>query len=537
MIFILNLHKVILYKFLIFYTSFFFEPYLFRNTFFRKMSPATAKLMRPTPDEVFGDLFVEVQLKRVFPDNKTFVDCIPRRLPKEIMEDYNVEKGKAGFSLEEFVRANFEVPSAADERYKSDMSRSVTEHIEVLWEVLKREPTKDVEGSSLLPMPNPFIVPGDRFRETYYWDTFFTMLGLQVSKQDKVLEDMVNNFDYTIKSYGHIPNGCRSYYLSRSQPPYFAMTVDLLAEIKGEDVYKNYVESLQLEYDYWTDKTAPTQHVVKLEGEDATLTRYWDQLEKPRQESYYEDYTLTNGRPDAARVYRDLRSAAESGWDFSSRWFKDPNDLSTIRQTDIIPVDLNCLIYHLEKTLSHAYKLSGNTAQSEAFKALAEKRAQLIIKYFYEPADGWYYDYVISEKKRSIVKSIAGITPFFVNVSPAQHVDKAAAVVEKDFLRLGGVVCTLNHTGQQWDAPNGWAPLQWITVKGLENYGKKELAKEIATRWINVNTKVYQATGKLLEKYNVEDMSLIAGGGEYPAQDGFGWTNGVLLRLIHDYQS
>lgn len=501
------------------------------------MAPVSKKLTRPTPDEVFGELFVDVQLKRVFPDNKTFVDCVPRRLPKDILQDYNAEKGKPGFSLEDFVKANFEIPAAADEKYKSDMSRSVTDHIEVLWEVLKREPTKDVEGSSLLPVPHPFIVPGDRFRETYYWDTFFTMLGLQVSKQHKVMEDIVKNFDYTIKTYGHIPNGARSYYLSRSQPPFFAMMVDLIAEIKGKDVYKEYLDSLQLEYDYWGDKTAPTQHVVKMEGEDATLTRYWDQLEKPRQESYYEDYTLANGRPDAARVYRDLRSGAESGWDFSSRWFKVANDLSTIRQTDIIPVDLNCLMYHLEKTLAVAYEVAGDAVQSEAFKSLAEKRSKMIQTYFYDPVDGWYYDYVISEKKRSDVKSIAGITPFFVGIPPAAQADKAAEFVEKNFLRPGGVVCTLSHTGQQWDAPNGWAPLQWMTVKGLDNYGKTELAKEIATRWINVNTKVYQATGKLLEKYNVEDMSLIAGGGEYPAQDGFGWTNGVLLRMIHDYQS
>lgn len=500
------------------------------------MTPAAKKLTRAPPDEVFGDLFVDVQLNRVFPDNKTFVDCIPKRLPKDILQDYHAEKGKPGFSLKDFVEANFEAPPVSDETYKSNNSRSVKEHIETLWEVLKREPTKDVEGSSLLPMPNPFIVPGDRFRETYYWDTYFTMLGLQVSKQYDVLEGMVKNFDYTIKTYGHIPNGSRSYYLSRSQPPYFAMTVDLLAEIKGKEVYKDHLESLQLEYDYWTDKTAPTQHVVKMEGEEVSLTRFWDQLDKPRQESYYEDYTLVNGRPDAARVYRDLRSGAESGWDFSSRWFKVAKDLSTIRQTDIIPVDLNCLIYHLEKTLGLAYELSGNAAQSEVYKNLAAKRAQMIEKYFYEPADGWYYDYVLSENKRSSVKAISGITPFFVGVAASAHIDKAAAVVEKDFLRPGGVVATLTNTGQQWDAPNGWAPLEWMTVKGLDNYGKKDLAKEISHRWMAVITKVYQATGKLMEKYNVEDMSLIAGGGEYPAQDGFGWTNGVYLRMMQDYQ-
>lgn len=489
---------------------------------------------RPTPDEVFGELFVDVQLQRIFPDNKTFVDCVPKRSPQEINSDYATHKGNSGFSLKDFVMKNFDLPPASDASYKSDPNEDVKEHIAKLWEVLKREPTKDVEGSSLLPLPHPFVVPGDRFRETYYWDAYFTMLGLQVSKQDKVIEDMIKNFDYIIKTYGHIPNGCRSYYLSRSQPPYYAMMVELLAEIKGKEIYKEYVESLQLEYEYWTDKSAPTQHLVKLENGDE-LTRFWDQLDKPRQESYFEDFTLVNGRPDAARVYRDLRSGAESGWDFTSRWFKETNDLGSIRQTDILPVDLNCLMYFLEKTLGVAYEISGNATLSATYQKKAESRAKAIVKYFYNPEDGWYYDYVISEKKLSTVKSIAGITPFFVKVAPSAQADKAAAVLEKDLLRPGGVVCTLNHTGQQWDAPNGWAPLVWMAVKGLDNYGKKDLAKLVAHNWINVNIKVYKATGKLLEKYNVEDMTLIAGGGEYPAQDGFGWTNGVLLRLFQDY--
>ena len=99
----------------------------------------------------------------------------------------------------------------------------------------------------------------------------------------------------------------------------------------------------------------------------------------------------------------------------------------------------------------------------------------------------------------------------------------------------GGVVTTLKQTGQQWDAPNGWAPLQWMTVMGLENYGYNALAVDIAGRWIRLNTAVFERSGKLMEKYNVEDTSLLAGGGEYEGQDGFGWTNGVLLALIKKY--
>ena len=125
--------------------------------------------------------------------------------------------------------------------------------------------------------------------------------------------------------------------------------------------------------------------------------------------------------------------------------------------------------------------------------------------------------------------------PFFMQIADTAHTNKAAAVLKNRFLKPGGVVTTLATTGQQWDAPNGWAPLQWMTIVGLEQYGEKELAATIASRWTRLNKKVFATTGKLMEKYNVVNLDLPAGGGEYSSQDGFGWTNGVLLALLHHY--
>jgi alpha,alpha-trehalase len=107
-------------------------------------------------------------------------------------------------------------------------------------------------------------------------------------------------------------------------------------------------------------------------------------------------------------------------------------------------------------------------------------------------------------------------------------------MIERKFLYPGGVVATTVNTGQQWDAPNGWPPLQWITIQGLRNYGFADLSNEIKKNWVDLNVQVYKRTGKMLEKYNVQDMTLLSGGGEYPVQDGFGWTNGVLLRLLSE---
>jgi alpha,alpha-trehalase len=489
------------------------------------------------PDKIYGKLFVDVQMSRIFPDNKTFVDCIPKRDPKDIVDDYLKAKNNPDikFFLKNFVEENFILPTNPADNFHTEADEDVKTHINRLWDVLKRNPDTVVRGSSLLALPNPYIVPGGRFREVYYWDSYFTMLGLQESDRYDMIDNIVQNFSYLISQYGHIPNGNRTYYLSRSQPPYFSLMLDILAEKKGNMVYALYKNSLQKEYDYWNDKTAPTQHVVRM-PDGSKLTRYYDQSARPRQESFYEDSTLAvNYNGDIKSLYRNLRSCAESGWDFSTRWFADGQNLSTIQVTDLVPVDLNCLMYHLELTLAKAYKETGNLLQENYYNQLAEKRKAAINKYCFNSTDNWYYDYNIATKTCSTEKTIAGITPLFLNVAPASVAQAMADVVQKDFLKAGGVITTLKNSGQQWDAPNGWAPLEYIAIKGLDNYGLKDVAKEIASRWVQLNIKVYKATGKLMEKYNVVDTHLEAGGGEYPSQDGFGWTNGVLLKLMSMY--
>jgi alpha,alpha-trehalase len=490
-----------------------------------------------SPDIIYGRLFIDVQMSRIFPDNKTFADGVPRRDPKKIVEDYLsfIKNPAVKFSLKQFVEENFTIPQNPADNFHTDTGEDVKSHIIRLWDVLKRDADTSVNGSSLLALPNTYIVPGGRFREVYYWDSYFTMLGLQESNRYDMIENMIKNFAYLISQYGHIPNGNRTYYLSRSQPPYFSMMLDLLAEKQGNMVYALYKDALQKEYDYWMDKTAATKHVVQMPGGEI-LNRYYDQSARPRQESFYEDSTLgINYSGDKKMLYRNLRSCAESGWDFSTRWFADSQNLSSIQVTDLVPVDLNCLLYHLELTLAKAYKETGNLLQQNYYNQLAEKRKRAINRYCFNKDDNWYYDYNILLNGLSKEKTIAGTTPLFLNVAPQDVAKNLAVVVQKDFLKAGGLVTTLKNSGQQWDAPNGWAPLQFIAIKGLDNYGLKDAAKEMATRWVQLNIKVYKSTGKLMEKYNVEDTHLEAGGGEYQSQDGFGWTNGVLLKLMAMY--
>ncbi len=495
------------------------------------------------PAELYGDLFYDVQTREIFEDSKTFVDAVPQYNVSLIRQRYNMLDDTTTEAVTDFVLQHFEVPEAS-EAFKTDSS-AVQQHIYKLWEILKRPSDERISGT-LIPLPNPYIVPGGRFREIYYWDSYFTMLGLLVDDKTAIIQDMVDNFAYLINEYGFIPNGNRTYYLGRSQPPFFAMMVQVLAEAKDEKVLAKYLPELEMEYNFWMDGTARLgssnsyRRVVKMpEGE--ILNRYWDDNATPRPESYREDIktagVAVKQNPELTReeVYRNLRAGAESGWDFSSRWL-DKNedgkfDLSTIHTVDIVPVDLNSLLYNLELTIAEAARLKGNKDKAGEFQRKAENRKKAILKYHWNENKGFFMDYNFRVQQQTSQLSLAGVYPLFFELVTQDQANKVSKKLENDFLKPGGLVTSPYNTGEQWDAPNGWAPLQWLAIKGLRNYKIDALASEISERWLKLNSNVYNRTYKMLEKYNVEDLSKESGGGEYPTQDGFGWTNGVFQKL------
>ena len=205
--------------------------------------------------------------------------------------------------------------------------------------------------------------------------------------------------------------------------------------------------------------------------------------------------------------------------------------LSTIHTTEIIPIDLNTLLYNLESKISKAYAISGNQEKSETYKLKSQSRKKAILKYCWSEDELFFMDYDFQKKQSTLVISLAGAYPLFFEIADDAQAKAIAEKIQSSFLKPGGVVSTPYNTGQQWDAPNGWAPLQWITIQGLRNYGQDSLASDIKDKWLKLNQRVYQQTYKMLEKYNVEDLSKESGGGEYPTQDGFGWTNGVYQKL------
>ena len=458
-----------------------------------------------SPDELYGDLFKAVQNQPVFNDSKTFCDSLPRSLtPPDIVALYNQQHTQTGFNLTAFVYEHFILPNTTDVIHEK---WTIKEHCLRLWKYLTR--TVDRENfSSIIPVPDSFVVPGGRFREFYYWDTYFTMLGLRRSNETQLINNMLENFAFLIRNISHIPNGNRYYYRGRSQPPFFAFMTNLVGK---SDQYKN---ELEKEYEFWMTK----RNITLDDG--SVLNRYYDDISnQPRPEAYREDIE-TASKANNSKTFVNIRAAAESGWDFSSRWLKDETDLSTIETTDLLPVDLNCLLYYLELTLNK---------QNEA-----QRRRQAIHQYMWSNDVQFFTDYNFIEKKQTNRLTLAGVYPLWLNISTEQQSIAVARRIQSDFLHDGGVVTTLStKSTQQWDSPNGWAPLQYVTYRALlQTPGFESVASTLRQRWMNLNERVFMNTSKMMEKYDVVNMHKPAGGGEYQTQDGFGWTNGVYLEML-----
>ncbi|MDH3711411.1 MAG: alpha,alpha-trehalase TreF [Cyclobacteriaceae bacterium] len=491
------------------------------------------------PEKDLQPLFHEVQMAGYFPDSKTFVDAKPLADPQFILEVYQARKEDGTLDLRTFLEEFFDVPSP---EFSDNVTQSeaMIPHLHNLWSELTRQADATSNSGSLLPLPYPYVVPGGRFREVYYWDSYFTMLGLLKSNQDSLTISMIKNFAHLIDENGFIPNGNRTYYLGRSQPPFFSLMVMLWAQHLGDErQILNFLPQMKKEYAFWmegqeelTADNPAMKRVVRLE-DGTILNRYWDNYAEPRPESYKEDFELAEHYPESQReqVYRDLRAGAESGWDYSSRWFSDGATLDSIITTSIAPVDLNCLLYFMESSIASLSIVDGDSSTANGFQQKALKRASAIKQYFWDDHSGYFSDLNWKEEQTTMEFSAAGMMPLYVEIATGPQAQQSTLYLKNNLLFPGGVVSTNKETGQQWDYPNGWAPQQWIAIQGLRNYQQNELAQDISQRWLAITERVYNNTGKMMEKYNVVDLSLDAGGGEYPTQDGFGWTNGVTLAL------
>jgi len=489
-----------------------------------------------------SELFHCVQMSGVFKDSKTFADAKPNLSWSVIYDAFANKKDSKSFDIKLFVMEYFTLPTPINFN-ETTKANSVEEYIAFLWKKLERQPDQQT-GSSLLPLSRPYVVPGGRFREIYYWDSYFTALGLIESGRADLLESMILNFIELQDQLGQIPNGNRHYYWSRSQPPVLSLMVELFIQHQsdkqaqlGKNFLKTCIDGLEKEYTFWMSGAEKLSQVCNAErrvvkmSDGSLLNRYWDDQPTPRPESYREDIEEASAIPQSERpcFYRNVRAACESGWDFSSRWLKNPHSLESINTTNIVPIDLNCLLLKLEQVLAKYHLLVGHSEKSRAFSKKENHRKLAIDKYLWNAHSGFYFDYDIEAKSITSIESLAAVLPLFVEIANEHQAGQVKNRLANQFLAPGGLLTTLSNSQQQWDSPNGWAPLHWFAVAGLKNYRFNELSNEIVERWINTVESYFNQHAQLMEKYDVLKPQNVAQGGEYEVQHGFGWTNGVTL--------
>lgn len=441
--------------------------------------------------------------------------------------------------------------------------RDVTVALNNVWKELSRvKVEKKGTDSTLLSLPYPFMVPGGRFREFYYWDTYFILEGLVRSKMYTSAFNIVRNFSHIIGTLGYIPNGTREYYKFRSQPPFFPLMLVKLLGINDEIDQFIYTEGLRMaikEYNWF--KTYRSVQVKK--GNKIHHLNYFHvKTDFPRPESLAEDIKtfLSQSVQNEGEIFSNLKSGAESGWDFSSRWFKGEG-IETIAAYSQIPVDLNAILFKNEQILSKLFEKNGMREKAREFGDLAQKRHEAINTILWNQKAGTWNDLRLSDNTfvdqrfyfSNVFPLIFDITPpnkpvesgemdkietenheNFINTSPKNTIYTVLNTHKKElFYYKGGVPTSgAGPSDQQWDFPNVWAPHQYLIVEKLFSLNEKEMALQIARAFYNSVKAGYQQSGVFYEKYNCLTLGLTGKGGEYEAQTGFGWTNGTALSFI-----
>lgn len=359
-----------------------------------------------------------------------------------------------------------------------------------------------------LGLPNKFVAPNTSIfkNDQFYWDSYFTILGLVKSKRIELAKGMVDNFCFLYNRFGIIPMRNRYYNLGTSQIPFLtSMASDIFDHDEDPEWLKKVMKIAEQELKkYWMNEELTEKHIV-YKG----LSRYCD-------------HYITH-----------LGSEHESGWDMTSRF--------NSRCLDYLPIDLNTCLYKYETDLADFYASHKNHTKAKLYRAAAKKRKEQIADLMWNESQRFFFDYDYNKKKQSSFFSVAGFYPMWANMATKEQ----AALIREYVLPIlefsGGVVNTqgygLADEIRQHDFPNGWPHQQWIVIKGLLNYGYRDDAERIAKKWLDMNHKLFIKTGKFWEKHDVVNNDIgIYNPDRYITQSGFGWTNAVFVRLIHEFK-
>lgn len=500
---------------------------------------STTIAIKSQPSEVLRHpVILRIMELKLVPDFKPLVDVVP----KELTDDQKTkiekqaskirqkqgEKAQLEFLLNElFIRQqellpvrDFSVMPQFTLRSESP-HKPVFDHIENTWQQLLRKTPLQTK-STLIPLPHPIVIPGDRFQEAYYWDTFFTAQTLIDTDRSHLVKGQIENFIFLIKNYGLVPNGNRDYYLSRSQPPFLSRMVQVYLK-SHPSVGPPEIEWLRNEILPWLEKDYEQFWMNPETRLDLTtgLNHHYDALNTPRPERHASD-----SEESLAKTYRDVRAEAESGKDFTNVFEGEITKYNNIM--------LNSLLFGIEMDLFQFSKMVGDNESAEKYAEAAMKRKQAMIQYMQDPKTGLFFDYRSDLKQRSSILTADTFAPFFFGVSDPKHHQQTLKLALKRLKKKGGIVTSEVQSGKQWDSPYGWAPYNYIAVEALSQAGLTAEAQDVARRWVETVDRVYTRLGAVIEKYDmITGDSPIETQDKYKTQRGFGWTNGVYVQFIH----
>lgn len=419
----------------------------------------------------------------------------PKRLSSKIPHSLPKLRGGRGVEL-----------SAAD-------VADAREYIKNYWPKLTRYHPKDDE--SLLGLPKPYLVPAFEeghefdFNELYYWDSYFMVQGMLDESHRELVLGVLENLTYTFERFKVIPNASRTYLMGRSQPPFLSSFILDAYQTYNLDKkwLKKAIKTAEAEYHtVWMGHIKPNSRLV-YQG----LSRYYD-----------------------VNYLNDL-AEAESGWDYTPRF--------NHRALNFLPVDLNSLLYKYERDFAYAERLLGNEAEANKWELASQTRRLTMNKLMWSELKGLYYDYNYMKENRGGVSSLAAFYPLWAGladerqaarlVSSLKRFEKRGGLATTDQPQVGNLVPGAMPT--QWAYPNGWAPLHFVVVKGLQRYGYHDDARRVALKWLKTNLDWFNKNGVFLEKYNVVQPEKPPAKGVYPSQTGFGWTNAVFERFCREF--
>ncbi|KAG9455492.1 hypothetical protein H6P81_008396 [Aristolochia fimbriata] len=483
---------------------------------------------------------------------------VPRQKLQMFLDEY---LGVAGSDLVSVEPADFaREPADFLPKVENPEVRVWALEVHSLWRNLSRRVSAGVkkqhELHTLLPVPEPTIVPGSRFKETYYWDSYWIIRGLLASKMYNTAKAIVYNLISLIEAYGHVLNCARTYCTNRSQPPLLsAMVFDIFKRTGDLDLVRKSLPSLLKEHHFWNSGRHKVT-ITDAQGVKHTLSRYYAMWNKARPESATIDEETASSFHDASErkhVFRQIASTAESGWDFSTRWMRNASDLATLATTSILPVDLNVYILKMEMVITFFARVVGERSIAQKFSRASQSRQSAMRSIFWNPKESQWLDYWLianstckeahewksCNQNKNIFAS--NFIPLWIDSFHSDNTlveEVVQSFVSSGLLHAAGIATSLSNSGQQWDFPNGWAPLQHLIIDGLAKSGSRTarlLAEDIAVRWIRTNYAAYKKTGVMHEKYDVQRCGKVGGGGEYVTQTGFGWTNGVALAFLEEF--